>query len=174
MRILIAFIFALLAVSVEAANPSFGSFNTNQFNVTGNKVAVRVGAPLTNIIANGITNISPVYTPTNYANFTITTNYTLNTFYTNSNQRAFVTAAFDCTAAAAGTGVVGLYLDQNADGTFEQTGMQVGFPIAIASVGRFQASAFLQPGARFVFTNLSAGIGGGATNVVGSGQLTSQ
>lgn len=174
MRILIAFIFALLAVSVEAANPSFGSFNTNQFNVTGNKVAVRVGAPFTNIVANGITNISPVYTPTNYAPFTITTNFPLNTFLTNGNQRSFISASFDCTAAVAGTGLVGLYLDQNADGTFEQTGKQIGFPIAIASVGRFELSAFLQPGARFVFTNLSSGAGGGATNVVGSGQLTAQ
>lgn len=174
MRILIAFIFALLAATVEAANPSFSSFNTNQIGTNGNLISIKPGAPLTNIQAFGLTNNAPVYTPTNYAPYTITTNFPLNTFITNGNQRAFICQSFDCTAAAAGVGIVGLYVDQNADGTFEQTGLQVGFPIAIVSVGRFQAGAFLQPGARCMFTNLSSGIGGGATNVVGSGQLTAQ
>lgn len=60
MKTLLTFLFLFVAVAVHAANPAFTDFNSNQFDTTGNKVAVESGAILTNInmrIRNGSTGI---------------------------------------------------------------------------------------------------------------------
>jgi hypothetical protein len=48
MRILLC-LFLLVPLGLRAANPSFNDFNTNQFGVTGNKVAIKSGLPITNL-----------------------------------------------------------------------------------------------------------------------------
>lgn len=49
MRLLTTLFLFFMALAVEAANPAFTDFNTNQFNVGGNKVGVKNGALLTNL-----------------------------------------------------------------------------------------------------------------------------
>lgn len=76
--------------------------------------------------------------------FSITTNdFALNTYYTNANQRAWVAAELDVPGVASAS----LFLDQNADGTWERTGL--------TRTNSGPLSAFIQPGARFLFTNQS-------------------
>lgn len=54
MKILLSlFIIALFAVEVHGANPAFTDFNTNQFSTTGNKIAIKSGASVTNLTNNG-------------------------------------------------------------------------------------------------------------------------
>lgn len=48
MRIL-PFVLLFTALTLRAANPSFGDFTTNQFGVAGNKVQIKSGASLTNV-----------------------------------------------------------------------------------------------------------------------------
>lgn len=55
MKIILSIVGILFSVSVWAANPSFQSFNTNQFGVTGNRVVMKGGAPVTNIALTGFT-----------------------------------------------------------------------------------------------------------------------
>lgn len=108
--------------------------------------------------------------PTNTANFSIATNdFVLNQYYTNVNQRAWVTASVSLTnILAADISKVALYVDQAADGTFEQTGTEVHINgVALSSSGG-QLSFFLQPGARFVFTNLTGGTGAASINAMSS------
>lgn len=62
---LFVLLFSVLALVAGAANPSFESFNTNQFSTTGNKVAIRPGAKLTNVVMSGTPNIGDVWTATN-------------------------------------------------------------------------------------------------------------
>ena len=61
--------------------------------------------------------------------------------------------------ADTGNAFVHLYIDQNADGGFERTGLQFGGEefgaLAIEYVG--QLGAHIQPGARFMFTNRVSG-----------------
>lgn len=58
MRNLITILILLICFSVKAANPSFSSFNANQFNTTGNTVNIKSGALLTNINGSTITNLA--------------------------------------------------------------------------------------------------------------------
>lgn len=95
---------------------------------------------------------------TNSATFTITTNdFALNTYVTNVAQRAYVSASILLTSAVATSAKVALYVDQDGDGTFEQTGIavQAGAGSIVAEIN--QLGAYLQPSARFMFTNLSTG-----------------
>jgi hypothetical protein len=119
------------------------------------------------ILQNNVINV-----PTNTAPFTIdAADFALDTYYTNSNQRAFVSASVLLSANAADTAQVSLYLDQDADTAFEQTG------IAASATGLVTNSvpltAWIQPGGVFVFTNLSTGSATAAVNT-GSSQFVKQ
>lgn len=50
-------VFALMALLVIAANPAFQDFNTNQFGVAGNKVAIKSAPWITNLTAAYLTNL---------------------------------------------------------------------------------------------------------------------
>lgn len=116
--------------------------------------------------------------PTNVAPFTIlagntdgifTNDFVMNQYYTNKNQRAFVFATIGIETSAT-MGEVSLYLDQNADGTFEQTGILMrGGPVGVTN----QLAGAVQPNARFMYTNTSAtGVAAGITT--GSSQWVLQ
>ena len=93
---------------------------------------------------------------TNTAVLTITTNdFTIDTFYTNSAQRSWVGVSINMTnVLATEKSQVALYIDQDADGTFEYQGLQVSLQGVALLAGTEELCAFLQPSARFVFTNL--------------------
>ncbi len=98
-----------------------------------------IGGKLT--IGSSADNVS-IYARTNRATFDITTNdFVLNQYYTNSNQRSWVAANLDLP----GTAQASLFLDQDADGTWERTGL--------TATNSAQLSAMLQPSARFLWTN---------------------
>ncbi len=58
MKTTLVWLAMLLASQCFGANPSFTDFNTNQFNVTGNKVAVKNGARETNITLVGTNTVA--------------------------------------------------------------------------------------------------------------------
>lgn len=95
----------------------------------------------------------------NRANYDITTNnFVLDTYYTNLNQRAWASCVVGMTnVLATDRAQVALYLDQNGDGTWERTGIEVRMQGVIALAGSEELCAFLQPNARFIFTNKSSG-----------------
>jgi hypothetical protein len=99
--------------------------------------------------------------PTNTASFTIATNdFVLNRYYTNAAQRAWVGCSVSMTNEAFGDVTkVALYLDQDADGTWERTGVLVELFGATGNIpaGTMQLGAWVQPGGRFLFTNFTAG-----------------
>lgn len=96
---------------------------------------------------------------TNAASFTITTNnFVMNAYNTNLIQRSWVAASISMTNdAATDRAMVALYIDQDGDGTWERTGLNVRCQGVIALSSSGELSAFLQPGARFIFTNLCTG-----------------
>lgn len=100
-----------------------------------------------------------IHAETNASSFTMTTNdFVLNAYMTNSAQRSWVAANVALTNVLAGDrGQVALYLDQNGDGTWERTGIEARLQGVALSSTTEELSAFLQPNARFLFTNLSAG-----------------
>lgn len=110
--------------------------------------------------------------PTNTASFSITTNdFVLNAYYTNTAQRAFVCATITMTnVLAADVSSVGLYVDQAGDGTFEHTGTIAKLNGVALLAGAQELSFFIQPGARFCFTNISSG----ASPVVAISAMSSQ
>lgn len=96
---------------------------------------------------------------TNTASLTKTTNdLVLNQYYTNFAQRAFVRATVTMTNILA-TDIcqVILYVDQNGDGTFEDTGNEARLQGVALLSGSAQLSTVLDPGARFLFTNFTSG-----------------
>lgn len=96
---------------------------------------------------------------TNFPPFTMTTNnFVLNQYYTNSAQRSWVAAVIGLTnILATDKCQVNLYLDQDADGTWERTGIEARLQGVALMAGAEELSAFLQPNARFLFTNFSTG-----------------
>jgi hypothetical protein len=105
--------------------------------------------------------------PTNTAPFTIdVTDFVLDTNYTNGTQRAWVSAPILLSANAADTAQVALYLDQDADTAFEQTGNTASANGLVTNT--VPLNAYLQPGAVFIFTNLSTGAATAAVNAGGS------
>jgi hypothetical protein len=63
------------SIGVFAANPGFGSFNTNQFGVAGNRVVIKDSASFTNIVLSGTTtNLLEVWNSANELKFYIDTN----------------------------------------------------------------------------------------------------
>lgn len=112
---------------------------------------------------------------TNRSAFDLSTNdFISGAFYTNANQRALVSAVWlvGPSTDASVTGVK-LWLDQDANGTWEQTA--VGGLVSNGNGGEFypQVTAWLQPGARFCFTNQLTG-DGAVSLVVGSCQWVKQ
>lgn len=123
------------------------------------------------------TNLNTSYIPTNTAAFTITTNdFVMNQFYTNVNQRALVSACFFLANSLSGTDVakVNLYLDQEGNGSFERTEIQV--QNALISVNGIieQLDAWIQPNGRFMFTNTSTAGTTSVSVVPGSSQWVRQ
>ncbi len=57
-QLLITFLFAF-SFALQAANPSFSSFNTDQFGTANNRVVVKDSALLTNIVAKGTVTVNP-------------------------------------------------------------------------------------------------------------------
>lgn len=82
----VALFLCLLSVRLFAANPSFNDFNANQFSTTGNKVAIKPGALITNLgIASTISGVlssnagGTLITITNLPGFNgVTNGYTTN------------------------------------------------------------------------------------------------
>ncbi len=128
---------------------------------------VAADLPLTNgalitLTTNGDGSLSIGVTGSNTVALSITTNdWTLNQYYTNGVLPALVSGHFDVHNG----GLVYLYLDQAGSGTWTQVGKVIGNN-ANTDV-YIQLGAALQPGARFVFTNVG---GLPATSVVGSAQ----
>lgn len=98
---------------------------------------------------------------TNSSVFSITTNnFVMNQYYTNSAQRSWVAATIGMTNILAGDkSQVNLYLDQDANGTWERTGISVRLQGVALLAGASELSAFVQPNARFIFTNFTTGTG---------------
>lgn len=107
------------------------------------------------VVTNGIVFTTKMSSPTNIANFLlITDDFVLNQYYTNSNQRAYV----QTTVTVAGDGLgafaqISLFLDQNADGTWEQNEISAGTGSALGDV--ISLGGWVQPNGRFIFTNRS-------------------
>lgn len=139
-------------ISLLSTNHSNGALQTK---------TIQAGQSIT--LTNQGTNIVIAFTP---GNFDIeTNNFVMNQYYTNGATRAWVS----CTVsnwADSGNAFVNLYLDQNADGGFERTGISFGAEefsvLGIVYVGSL--GAHIQPGARFMFTNRVSG--GSATAIV--------
>lgn len=98
MKTFLTFLFALTALAVHAANPSFQQFDLSSFSTNGYVIRVKPGASMTNINVNVITNVtlisSNVYTTNLFATNLYTTNlyatysyptysYTSNAYVTN-------------------------------------------------------------------------------------------
>lgn len=73
-----------------------------------------------------------------------TNNFVLNQHYTNQESAAYISASVDCPG---GSTQVSLWLDQDGDGVIERSG--------ITATNSQTLSAFIQPYARFIFTNVS-------------------
>jgi hypothetical protein len=117
------------------------------------------------IYGGGVPYNDTVHHDTNSAPLNIdTSDFALDTNYTNGNQRAWVSASLLLTSDATNTAQVSLYLDQDASGGFEQTGITVQTLGAVTN--SVCLSGFVQPNAIFIFTNLSAA---GATAAINAG-----
>ena len=112
---------------------------------------------------------------TNTASFNLGTNdFVMNQYYTNSLQRAHVGASIALTNILAGdVSRVALFLDQDAGGTWEMQGRMVSLQGVALAAEIAELSAWLQPGARFLFTNLTSGTGAAAIQA-NSSQLVKQ
>ena len=95
-----------------------------------------------------------------------TNDFVLNTYYTNSAQRSWVAATIGLTNVL-GTDMarVNLYLDQDGDGSWERTGLAARLQGVALVSDATELSAFLQPSARFIFTNFSSGSAAAAIEV---------
>lgn len=128
---------------------------------------------LTNVVlqTNGHT-IFPktIAAGTNTASFTfITTNLLTGQTYTNLSQRGYVVATVTLTNILAGDfSAMSLIVDQNGDGTWDDTNGPVALQGVAALAGQHQLTGVLQPGALFAFTNQSAGTSPSATIRAGS------
>jgi hypothetical protein len=104
----------------------------------------------------------------NVIGFNVST-LSLNTYYTNSQIHSFVSSSFTLTSAVNDLPKVGLYIDSDYNGTWDQTGVIIAGSTNDARSIVLQLSGWLSPGARFVFTNLSDG-SATATIINGSSQ----
>ena len=109
---------------------------------------------------------------TNVASFNfITTNLLSGQTYTNLTQRGHVVATVAMTNVLAGdVSAMSLIVDQNSDGTWDTTNGPVRINGVALSAGEEQLFGLLQPGARFAFTNQSAGATPGVSIRAGSCQ----
>ena len=116
-----------------------------------------------------ITNLS---IGTNLAPFGfVTTNLLQGQAYTNFTQRGHVVATVAMTNILAGdVSAMSLIVDQDADGTWDVTNGPVRINGVALSAGEEQLFGLLQPGARFAFTNQSAGVSPGVSIRAGSCQ----
>lgn len=94
-------------------------------------------------------NVAPMLSDTN--------DYVMNAYNTNGASVLFISQCFALTPATiTDAAEVGLWFDQDANGTWEQNGISVSEPAMSANSARNrQLSGMIQPGGRFIFTNLS-------------------
>jgi hypothetical protein len=104
---------------------------------------------------------------TNAAPFSVTTNeFVLNTLYTNSNRRAWVSASFQLSAAVAGTAKVTLV----TEGTYtNRLSISAGPLASLVTVEPLLLP--VSPNFRFYFTNETSGSGGTVAVVDGTSSL---
>lgn len=154
---------AILGGSRNAVSADFAAILAGEKNaVTANHGVVVAGlassVTATNAVAvgSGVTNATASTVALSGFN-RVTTDFALNTYYTNNApfQRAQVSMCFTNTSTITASALVGLYIDDNADGTFENTGTVVGSLSGVAVSILSVAVNNVQPGGRFVFTNLS-------------------
>lgn len=109
---------------------------------------------------------------TNVSSFNfITTNLLSGQTYTNFAQRGHVVATVAMTNILAGdVSSMSLIVDQDADGTWDTTNGPVRINGVALSAGSEQLFGLLQPGARFAYTNQSAGVTPAVSIVAGSCQ----
>lgn len=101
----------------------------------------------------------------------ITTNLLTGQTYTNLAQRGHVVATVAMTNVLAGdVSAMSLIVDQNGDGTWDTTNGPVRINGVALSAGEEQLFGLLQPGARFAYTNQSAGVSPGVSIRAGSCQ----
>ncbi len=97
---------------------------------------------------------------TNLAPYRIITNdFAFNTFYTNANQRANISFWISAYYSA-GYAQAGLFIDQDNNNNYEDRSRLLQTDFAITGTNQQFFSAFLQPNARFVISNLT-----GSTNI---------
>lgn len=137
---LLGFACGAIAFLALGAVPALTDFDTNMFGIIGSTMSIRA-------------------VPTNAAPSNIsTTDFALNVYYTNSNQRAWISTTVTLTnVLATDVALVSLYLD-HGDGTFELTGRSGRLQGLALLSGTRQLSAVLQPNARFLFTNRTVGL----------------
>lgn len=141
----------------------YGEFDNFRMSVNGT-LSVR-----TNLIALQTASI-----PTNTASFDIdTTDFVMNKRYTNDNRRASVVTCLHMAPSATDAASVGLYIDQNHDGSYDTQILSevAGGPSSPAE--HHPITGWIQPGGIFVFTNLSSGTAA-ATIHSGSSQYVRQ
>lgn len=98
------------------------------------------------------------------------TDFVMNQYYTNGTKTAQVSACIGLESTS-GLAAVGLWLDNDASGGFEQTGIRTALlPNIDSPFHTNQLSAWIPPGGRFVFTNLSALAAASAAISPGSSQ----
>lgn len=132
---------------ITNGNPALA---TNNATATDGMVLSKSGTNLL-FIANGTGDNDP----TNTAPFTILTNdFAGNTLYTNRNQRATVVTGAGLSSSG-GFSDLGLLIDQDQNGTFDQT---FHWTLNVAGATTNSLVFYLQPNARFYFTNLSTGL----------------
>ena len=151
MRNILAAIFLLLALNLFAANPTFSTFSTNDFNVnqSANSISLKNpgGGSSTNIIDPTDLVITVLYTNTSGSNLLVTAGLILK-----NTQR--------------GTNQVFLEVDNNNDGTFEtKIPVTLGSDMLITNQITGSVTAGVSPGGVYqIVPGLS--LGGGSINVV--------
>ncbi len=120
---------------------------------------------------NGVAAVS-----TNRAHFTILTNdFVFNTLYTNVNQRGRVSAIIGLTNVVSGVTEVALMVDQDGNGSYEQSQFRVSVSSSVGITNNVPLGADLQPRAGFYWTNHSTGGAGSGSRIrAGSCQWVGQ
>jgi hypothetical protein len=153
--------------SLGASNATVKALTTTKSGVNFPFLSVEAGANVSLSLTSTSLVVAASAAATNANTFTITTtDFVINTYYTNVAQRASVSASIVLTTTATEAAQVALYVDQDGSGAFEQTGITVKSDQALAATNTYYVAAYLQPSARFLFTNLSVG---SAVGAIGSG-----
>lgn len=142
---------------------------TNDVNVSW-PATVNGYPELPSIVASNSTTLYIISTMDGKTNLTVgfsqlryrpsTNDFVLNAYNTNNSTRmALIYATIAMTNILAGdVSRVGLYLDNDGDGSWEKTGIECRLNGVALMAGAEELSAGIMPGGRWIFTNLSAGV----------------